>query len=120
MAENFELIQNAVGRLDRRGGDGAPLNILRTVSEALLDGNTHAARLAAQNAAVGAVTPSSQEIDPENADLTTGRERLSGRIGGGGQGGDVQPRGIRGLYKTRMPRQQGRERPTGLVDRADE
>jgi DNA-binding transcriptional LysR family regulator len=67
--EGLDRIRSGFGRFDSRRCDDALLNILRTIAEALVDGDADADRVAAQYAAIGAVAPSRREIDSENADV---------------------------------------------------
>ncbi len=63
MIEGFDRSRNPFGRFDTRRCDDPPLNILRTIAEALVDGDGDAAWLETLYVAIGAVAPSHREID---------------------------------------------------------
>jgi len=111
------------GRIAAAGiglSDDSPLNVLRTITEALIDCDFDAAGLVFYDAAVGANAPACRKIDAQNADLPIRCERVRRGIGGLRHARDLQRERVRRVHEARQSGQQGRDGPTGCVDRTDE
>jgi len=75
--------------------EGAQLDVLWTVTEALVDGDSDRVLIAAYDTTIHTIAPARREIDAEDTDAAVGNERLRCRIADLRKGCNVQARRVR-------------------------